>query len=112
MSLTFSLVKADEPPPALTTEPPVDQATGYRKFKALLSNVTLVGHYTTTGIGKLKLNQERYEIRSVTKMQQGDYWLFQARIVPQDAKKPFPETSRPSVYILRLTAPTLHWPIL
>ena len=53
----------------------------YIEFADRLTGATLVGHFTIPGLDLEKpLHEERYEIRSVTKMGNGDYWLFLARI--------------------------------
>jgi hypothetical protein len=53
----------------------------FAEFADRLSGATLVGHFTMRDVDAEKpLHEERYEIRSVTKMGSGDYWLFQARI--------------------------------
>ncbi len=53
----------------------------YADFADRLTGATLVGHFTMSGVNPEKpLHEERYEIRRVTKMGNGDYWLFQARI--------------------------------
>ena len=51
-----------------------------REFQEMLSDVTLVGHFTLDGEEQRgKLREERYTIRKVMKMA-GDYWLFPARV--------------------------------
>lgn len=58
-------------------EPPAH----YKEFADRLTGATLVGHFTIPGRDPEKpLHEERYDIRSVAKMGNGDYWLFQARI--------------------------------
>ena len=53
----------------------------YKEFAHRLTGATFVGHFTIPGVDLEKpLHEERYEIRRVTKMGNGDYWLFQARI--------------------------------
>lgn len=53
----------------------------YTEFADRLTGATLVGHFTIPDMDSEKpLHEERYEIRSVTKMGHGDYWLFQARV--------------------------------
>jgi len=49
------------------------------EFEQKLSGATLVGQFTVLGKPG-KLQQERYEITSVRKMPQGDYWTFNAKI--------------------------------
>ena len=51
-----------------------------QRFQEMLSDVTLVGHFTITGEGDQNpLREEKYTIRKVIKMSD-DYWLFFARI--------------------------------
>jgi hypothetical protein len=49
-----------------------------RRFRAMMSGVTLVGHSATPGHEGVSA-EERYVIDKVTKMA-GDTWLFEARI--------------------------------
>ena len=51
-----------------------------QKFQEMLSNVTLVGHFTVTGQeDQGALHEEKYTIEKVSKMS-GDRWLFTARV--------------------------------
>jgi adenosylhomocysteine nucleosidase len=51
-----------------------------QRFQEMLSDVTLVGHFTITGQENgNKLQEEKYTIIKVTRLS-GDYWLFLARI--------------------------------
>jgi hypothetical protein len=63
---------------------PVDPAALEKQFEATLTNVTLVGHFTTTG-SNAPPKEDRYHIVKVTKQQDGN-WLFQAgmRYAAQD----------------------------
>jgi hypothetical protein len=56
-----------------------DQAALEKKFEETLTNAALVGTFTMKGKNEGKLNQERYVISSVKKVE-GDSWLFMARI--------------------------------
>ena len=51
----------------------------YRQFSQLLSSSVLEGSYTVDE-HPAELQQERYELQSVSKLPNGDYWLFKARM--------------------------------
>ncbi|MAE30433.1 MAG: hypothetical protein CMO43_02360 [Verrucomicrobiales bacterium] len=51
----------------------------FKQFESTLTNAVLAGKFTITGKPSPP-REESYTIRSVTKMAQGDYWLFTARI--------------------------------
>ncbi len=56
-----------------------DQQELFDEFSKKLSNSSLVGRFSIDGReGELK--EERYDLGSVTKLSDGDYWLFKARI--------------------------------
>ncbi len=58
-----------------------EQLALFKAFADRLTGAVLVGHFTISGMDLEKpLQEERYEIRSVTRMGSGDYWLFRARI--------------------------------
>ena len=57
---------------------PLDPAALEKQFEATLTNATLVGHFTMTGSNAAP-KEDRYHIVKVTK-QQGDNWLFEARM--------------------------------
>jgi len=63
-------------------KPAEDQATvqagRYKKFTDAMNGVTLKGQYSL--LGKKESSEEAYEIKSVKKSEDGDYWLFNARI--------------------------------
>jgi hypothetical protein len=65
--------------PATPAEKLPDQAQLDKWFAETMSGATLVGHFTVDGRGSGEPKEERYTIQKVTK-QQGDYWLFLARI--------------------------------
>ncbi len=74
--------KSDRKPAATQTAeaPPANTAALHEKFQETLNGVKFVGHFTITGQSTGDLKKEEYEIRSVSKLPQGDLWLFQARI--------------------------------
>jgi len=55
------------------------QARLFKEFESTLTRVTLTGKFTITGKA-IPPREESYTIHSVRKMEQGDYWLFTARI--------------------------------
>lgn len=77
-------VRADEPakPDAAkqVAAKPVDKETLYKKFEESMKNVKLVGNFTIRGRDNDKLPRDEYTILSATKMENGDFWLIQARI--------------------------------
>lgn len=69
-----------------------DQATLFTKFEQTLNNVALVGSFTIVGREDKNAKPERYEISNVRKLDEGDLWLFNARIKygDNDVKIPMP----------------------
>ena len=60
-------------------EPKVkSQEERFKAFTEMMKEVTLTGHFSI--LGKKESNEEAYEIKSVKKSEDGDYWLFNARI--------------------------------
>ena len=71
--------------PAPTTSPSGaaadrDPSKHFKQFSARMNGAVLVGHFTTDAPKKKPPEEERYEIRRVIKMEQGDYWMFESRI--------------------------------
>ena len=64
---------------AASETPEARQVRLFKKFESMLTNAVLTGRFTITG-KKTPPQEESYTIRSVRKMEQGDYWLFTARI--------------------------------
>lgn len=62
------------------TEPFAEISARNDAFSKKLSGAVLVGQFTVDGKEDENPIRERYEIKSVTKMPEGDYWLFKARI--------------------------------
>ena len=63
-----------------------------QKFQEMLSNVTLVGHFTVAGQEDQRaLHEEKYTIEKVSKMS-GNHWLFTARVqyAGRDVTVPLP----------------------
>lgn len=65
--------------PAAPTEPTEETKKLYDAFAKKMTNSTLVGNFTVDGQTG-SLTEERYDLKSVSKMPRGDYWLFKARI--------------------------------
>ena len=84
-------------------------------FTETLTRTVLIGHYTILGNDPIRpLHEERYELRRVTKMAAGDYWLFQARIKygKHDLTVPLPlevkwAGSTPVITVDNVTIPAL-----
>ncbi len=73
----FVLTSRAKPPASIA---PIAQPTDrFAELEKTLTGVTLVGHSTTTGDEEIKLEPERYELKSV-KHVGDDQWLFEARI--------------------------------
>ncbi|MEX1042404.1 MAG: hypothetical protein WDZ51_17355 [Pirellulaceae bacterium] len=84
---------AQEVPAQDDAAKPADEkmAANYKKFEQTLSGVALVGSFTIVG-KDVPAKPERYEIRSVRKLDTGDVWLFRARIKygDKDVELPMP----------------------
>jgi hypothetical protein len=68
--------KAAEQGPQISPE----QQRLFDKFRETLSSADLVGQYTVVGKEDRPPREERYSIKTVSKMAVGDLWLFTARI--------------------------------
>lgn len=68
------------------------QAKRYALFEKRLNNVALIGSFTISGKEDQAPKPERYEIKSVRKLEEGDIWLINARIKygDKDAQLPLP----------------------
>jgi hypothetical protein len=81
--LLVTFVSAQDKPavkPAPEKPAVPDQKTLHKQFSEQLNNAKLVGHFTMFGKEDDKLKKEEYTITNVTKLEEGDYWLFKARI--------------------------------
>ncbi len=69
-----------------------DREVLHNHFQETLANVKLVGRFTVLGKEDGPLSKEEYTIRSVTKLPQDDYWLFNTRIKygQKDVSVPLP----------------------
>jgi len=68
------------------------QAKRYELFEKRLDNVALIGSFTVSGKEDQAPKPERYEIKSVRKLEAGDLWLITARIKygDKDVQLPLP----------------------
>jgi hypothetical protein len=83
VSLTCSFTRAEDPKAqgeAKQDVPAVDREALFKQFEETLSGVKLVGRFTILGKDDGPLPKEEYTINSVTKLPEGDYWLFKTRI--------------------------------
>ncbi len=58
---------------------PADQQALFKQFEETMSGVKMVGRFTITGKDSPPAEEE-YTINKVTKLDEGDYWMFIARI--------------------------------
>jgi hypothetical protein len=56
------------------------QAELFKKFEQTMSGAVLAGQFTILGRDRGQMPPEEYTIKRVSKLADGDYWLFQARI--------------------------------
>ncbi len=68
------------------------QAKRFALFEERLDNVALIGSFTISGKEDQAPKPERYEIKNVRKLEQGDIWLINARIKygDKDVQLPLP----------------------
>ena len=76
----FALHAEEPAPPKPAATPTAAQQELYTKFEKSLSGASLVGQFTMTGTEPGKLHEERYTITKVSKLPDGDYFMFTARI--------------------------------
>ncbi len=58
----------------------LDQQALFKKFEETLSGSKLVGRFTIVSKQEQAPTEEEYTIAEVKKLDEGDYWLFRARI--------------------------------
>ncbi len=63
-----------------TEQAPSEEADRDAAFRQRLENSVWTGRFTVLGRDDLPLVEERYEIRSVEKMDQDDFWKIEARV--------------------------------
>jgi hypothetical protein len=62
------------------TRPAGGDSDHHAQFARRLSGAKLSGHFTITGKDLKDLTAEEYHIHEVKKMDEGDYWMFKARV--------------------------------
>lgn len=69
-----------------------EQEELFKLFEQKLSGVKLVGRFTILGKEDGPLPKEEYTIKSVKKLPEGDYWLFDTRVKygDKDSSLPLP----------------------
>lgn len=83
VSLSCTFARAEDESPQNDVAKAVDdreQEALFKHFAETLSGVKLVGQFTILGKDDGSLPKEEYTINNVTKLPEGDYWLFKARI--------------------------------
>ena len=80
VSAAFAQEKPADAKPAEAKPATPDQATLFKQFTEQMNDVKLVGRFTMFGKEDEAPKQEEYTITSVTKLDDGDYWLFKTRI--------------------------------
>lgn len=81
--LTCAFARSEEPKPQVEAKqdaPAADRVALFKQFEETLAGVKLVGRFTILGKDDGPLPKEEYTINSVSKLPDGDYWLFKARI--------------------------------
>ena len=70
---------AEDPPAAEVEEKEAAEEERFAAFEEAMEGVVLRGHYTITGAEE-PAAEERYEIQGVSKLDEGDLWLFRCTI--------------------------------
>jgi hypothetical protein len=74
-------VAQQQPTPTPTTKPIPSREELEKQFAESLSGSTLVGNFTVTGIkSDQPLKEDKYTLVKVSKLKNGDYWSFIARV--------------------------------
>lgn len=83
-AFTSPTLLAQDKAPATTEKTPakpvLDHTALFKQFSKQLSGAKFVGHFTMFGKEGDAPKKEEYTITSVTKLDDGDYWLFKARV--------------------------------
>jgi hypothetical protein len=94
-------------------EPDAETAKKYEEFSKQLTGSTMHGFFSTDGKGS-DLKEDRYDLKSVTKLPTGDLWMFNVRIRygDHDVPVPLPLTvswagKTPVIVVDQLTIPGL-----
>jgi hypothetical protein len=90
------------------------QADLFKKFEQTMNGAVLAGQFTILGKDRQAMPPEEYAIKRVSKLADGDYWLFQARIKygDKDVTVPLPLEVKwagdtPVITLTDLTIPAL-----
>jgi hypothetical protein len=90
------------------------QADLFKKFEQTMNGAVLAGQFTILGKDRDSMPPEEYTIKRVSKLADGDYWLFQARIKygDKDVTVPLPLEVKwagdtPVITLTDLTIPAL-----
>lgn len=90
------------------------QADLFKKFEQIMNGAVLAGQFTILGREREPMPPEEYTIKRVSKLADGDYWLFQARIKysDKDVTVPLPLEVKwagetPVITLTDLTIPAL-----
>ena len=76
-----SFAAAQQPATDTPTKPAPSREELEKQFAESLSGATLVGQFTITGLkSDQPLKEEKYTLGKVSKLKNGDFWSFQARI--------------------------------
>jgi hypothetical protein len=88
----LSLVRAaDEPAKTQAAAAKVlDRADLEKEFAESMSGATLVGYFTTNGNEGKGLAEEKYKLKTVKKLEKGDYWLFEYQYGDKGVAIPLP----------------------
>jgi hypothetical protein len=84
----ISLVVAQDKPPK--SPAPADRSALEKEFTESLSGATLVGYFTTNGQEEKGLKEEKYKLKGVKKLPNGDRWLFEYQYGDKGATIPLP----------------------
>ncbi len=86
----------------------------FKKFEQTMNGAVLAGQFTILGKDRESMPPEEYTIKRVSKLADGDYWLFQARIKygDKDVTVPLPLEVKwagdtPVITLTELTIPAL-----
>lgn len=87
----LSLVRAEDKPKTPAAAPAVaDRPTLEKEFAESMSGATLVGYFTTDGHEANGLAEEKYRLKTVKKLANGDFWLFEYQYGEKGVVIPLP----------------------
>ena len=107
-------VCGQQPEEGSKKDPEAEQAERFKQFEETLSGAKLVGRFTVLGKDDGPMPKEEYTIKSVKKLPDGDYWMFNARIKygNKDVTIPLPIEVKwagdtPIITLTEFTVPTM-----